>query len=177
MSKVKTYNIMLSKVFPHTHLKAGQPTGFSDKVLANFRYPTYDPTLLEHKKLHTIRANYEYWKNIFDEVERGYAVINLRQWIGRPYRSKTILLKTLTSKDGIGLEKLEIVKTKGFDGPLYLAYVNGNLQEGFKFAPKLARNDGLSLEDWLDWFRDYNLSKPLAIIHFTSFRYEPTIEL
>ena len=32
-------------------------------------------------------------------------------------------------------------------------------------------NDGLSFEDWEDWFRGYDLSKPLAIIHFTKFRY------
>ena len=32
-------------------------------------------------------------------------------------------------------------------------------------------NDGLSLDDWFSWFNDYNLSKPMAIIHFTNFRY------
>ncbi len=38
-------------------------------------------------------------------------------------------------------------------------------------AHTLARNDGLSLEDWEAWFKDYDLSKPMAIIHFTPFRY------
>lgn len=32
-------------------------------------------------------------------------------------------------------------------------------------------NDGLSLADWCDWFRHYDLSKPMAIINFTKFRY------
>lgn len=35
----------------------------------------------------------------------------------------------------------------------------------------LANNDGLSKEDWQEWFRGYDLSKPMAIIHFTKFRY------
>ena len=35
----------------------------------------------------------------------------------------------------------------------------------------VAQNDGLSLEDWLSWFKNYDHTKPLAIIHFTNFRY------
>lgn len=38
-------------------------------------------------------------------------------------------------------------------------------------ADILARNDGLTLEDWREWFRGYDLSKPMAVIHFTKFRY------
>ena len=38
-------------------------------------------------------------------------------------------------------------------------------------AEELAINDGLSLKDWTDWFKSYDLSKPLAIIHFTRYRY------
>ena len=37
--------------------------------------------------------------------------------------------------------------------------------------PLLAKNDGLSFNDWFYWFEKYDLSKPLAIIHFTKFRY------
>lgn len=35
----------------------------------------------------------------------------------------------------------------------------------------LAKNDGLSLEDFKAWFKNYDLSEPLAIIQFTKFRY------
>ena len=38
--------------------------------------------------------------------------------------------------------------------------------------PTLAANDGLSVSDWLAWFKCYDKTKPLAIIHFTDFRYE-----
>jgi hypothetical protein len=36
---------------------------------------------------------------------------------------------------------------------------------------ELAKNDGLSENDFCEWFRKYDLSKPMAIIHFTNFRY------
>lgn len=36
----------------------------------------------------------------------------------------------------------------------------------------LAHNDGLSTDDFKEWFRGYDLSQPLAIIHFTKFRYD-----
>jgi len=36
---------------------------------------------------------------------------------------------------------------------------------------QLANNDGLSAEDFEAWFKGYNLSEPMAIIHFTEFRY------
>ena len=40
-----------------------------------------------------------------------------------------------------------------------------------QFVSDLAKNDGLSLTYFTDWFKGYDLSKPMAIIHFTKFRY------
>lgn len=156
---------MLSLVFPVTHPKAGKETSFKSKVLAAFNnIPCY------LKKLHTIRANYDLWKKRFEEVERGEAVINLRQWTGRPYRSKTVLIKTLTSKDGIGIQKLNIVEERIQSRPLFLCFIEDSLKDCL--LPTLAANDGLSIDDWLAWFRGYDKKKPLAIIHFTNFRYQ-----
>ena len=166
--KIKTYNIMLSRVFPKTHPRAGEDTGFKPKVFASFNnMPCY------LKKLHTIRANYPLWKERFDEVQRGEAVINLRQWLGEPYRSKTVLLKTLTADDGIGLQRLDFKMPDHGDLPFYV------IDESMVFTTgkELSHNDGLELQDWLDWFRDYDQKQPLAIIHFTPFRYKPSIEL
>ena len=36
---------------------------------------------------------------------------------------------------------------------------------------KLANNDGLDFDDFVDWFKQYDLTKPMAVIHFTNFRY------
>ena len=165
MKKQKTYVITLSQVFPVTHIRKGEPTGFKDKFLAAIKQVEG-----EWLKLHTIRANYELWKKRFDEIAAGKACLAIRQWTGRPYKSKQIELARLTREDGIGLQKLEIVKEKYNSRPIWLGYVNGEHQ-GYLFFPLLAGNDGLSIGDWEEWFKNYNLSKPLAIIHFTSFRY------
>jgi len=68
----------------------------------------------------------------------------------------------LTAEDGVGIQKLEFVSNK-----LGLPRIGIVYQRKYE----LASNDGLSFEDWEDWFKDYDLSKPMAIIHFTKFRY------
>lgn len=144
---MKTYVITLSQVFPATHARAGEPTGFRENLCKT--------------KLHTIRANYEFWKTRFEQIEKGEACLSIRQWTGKPYRSKQVEIGRLTREDGIGIERLM------FDKSRFLPHVN--------YKPvgvgNLANNDGLSLEDWSEWFKGYDLSKPLAIIHFTKFRY------
>ena len=163
MKKVKTYNIMLSRVFPVTHPKAGQETGFAPKVMAAINnMPCY------LKKLHTIRANYDLWKKRIDEVMAGEAELCLRQWTGKPYRSKTVVIKRLRREDGVGIQKLKFPF-----GTLSELYIEDQKRccvfSGIEKT--LANNDGLSLDDWQAWFAGYDLSKPLAIIHFTNFRY------
>lgn len=89
--------------------------------------------------------------------------MSVRQWTGNPYRSKQVEIASLTADDGVGIQKLSFsremlsfeIDDKGFAIPESL----------------LAENDGLSLEDWIDWFKGYDLDKPMAIIHFTKFRY------
>lgn len=163
---MKTYVITLSQVFPVTHARAGEETGFKDKFLT-----ALNETVGDWPKVHTIRANYELWKKRFEQIERGEACLSIRQWTGKPYRSKQVELARLTRDNGIGIQKLEIVKEKWFQEPIWIGYVEGVSQEGFRFFPTLAKNDGLSFDDWKEWFKNYNLSQPMAIIHFTSYRY------
>lgn len=155
---MKKYIITLSRVFPVTHPRKGEPTGFEDA--------------LRKTKMHTIRANFEFWEKRFKEIDAGRACLVIRQWTGKPYASKQRELCVLTKEDGIGLQKLTIHKQMN---PVYVAmdtyiYVDGRLQNSM-FEVQLSNNDGLSLRDWEMWFKDYDLSKPLAIIHFTKFRY------
>ena len=169
MKKIKTYNIMLSKVFPVTHKRAGEPTFFSQKVQAA-KYPTVFPD--EVPKLHTIRANYPFWKERIEKVLAGEAEICLRQWTGKPYCSKIVEIMRLTAEDGVGIQKLNF----GWRGDIQVPVIEGWYMDGnFGSKQELAKNDGLSLEDWQEWFKGHEkdtvYDNPLAIIHFTNFRY------
>lgn len=158
---MKTYTITLSKVFPSKHQQNGNPT--------NFRQLYEDGV-----KIHTIRANYPLWKERFESIKDGDAFLSLRQWSGKPYDSKQELICNLYSTDGIGLQQLVFS-----DGDITMPHV---VQEVDLFNPEpkfipvelydLAASDGLSIENWLAWFKGYDLSKSMAIIHFTKFRYK-----
>lgn len=158
------YVITLSQVFPVTHNRSGEPTGFKDKFLNAIKAAPE-----EWWKLHTIRANYELWKKRFEKIEKGEACLCIRQWTGKPYRSKQVEIARLTREDGIGLQELRIVNEKYKGRGIMLGYVDGEQKNDIFHT--LSKNDGLSFNDWLEWFKGYNFNKPLAIIHFTKFRY------
>lgn len=183
MEKKKTYVLMLSAIFPKTHNKAGIPTGFKVKFALGQDCPDCDkPQDLSGvnisdcngcvhacslPKLHTIRANYLLWEKRIKDIQNGHAVLSIRQWSGKPYRSKQVEIARLTAEDGVGIQKLCFDKDK--DGVPSLRYFNINGK--YIDREMLANNDGLSKEDWQEWFRGYDLSKPMAVIHFTKFRY------
>lgn len=150
---MKTYNIMLSQFFPSWHPRTGDKTLFKEH--------------LRQQKLHTIRANVSHWQGIFKEIADGEAVLVARQWIGRPYRSKTFEIARFDADCGIGLQTLT------FEESLYgLHSINRPLIDGRPIRVELlAANDGLSYEDWASWFQSYDLSEPMAVIQFTNFRY------
>lgn len=150
---MKTYVITLSKTFPKIHKRAGEPT--------NFR------TLFETGvKKHTIRANYSLWVKRIKDIQDGKACLSIRQWSGKPYASKQEEICRLSADNGVGIQYM-----------YYPELMCGTLDKDGKditkklSASQLANNDGLSFVDWQDWFKDYDLSQPLAIIHFTKFRY------
>ena len=174
--KLNLYVLTLSKAFPVTHRRAGQKTYFKSK-LEVAHVVEYDPDGdvipdgQPQMKLHTIRGNYELWRGRFDEVERGEAEISLRQWSGKPYASKQIEIARLTKEDGIGIQLLCFAgnQTKK-DRELHRPIVGGTKEIDYR---QLAMNDGLTVEDWEDWFSnpDYDLREPMAIIQLTKFRY------
>ena len=145
---------MLSKTFPKGHLHAGEQTFFEEK--------------LGISKLHTIRANYSLWEHRIAEIQAGKGVLSIRQWVDEPYRSKQIEIAQLTANEGVGIQKLIFI-----DNNIMLPVIEYGSGNEFKSMDRymFAKNDGLSFKDWEAWFRNYDLSNPLAIIHFTNFRY------
>lgn len=145
---MKTYVLTLSKVFPKTHKRAGEETKFETYFLLGI-------------KKHTIRANYPLWEKRIAEIQQGKAVLSVRQWTGMPYRSKQVEIARLTAEDGVGIQMLKMIDL------FRPTIIDGHKVE----LPDLAANDGLSFNDWYEWFKGYDLREPLAIIHFSEFRY------
>lgn len=168
---MKTYVITLSKRFPAGHNRAGDLTFFHE-ALSNALHNTEatltvddaDDTSIKiyERKIHTIRANYPLWDKRIAEVEQGEACLSIRQWTGKPYHSKQVEIARLTKEDGVGIQRLEFVNGKLGLPRIGIVYQRKN---------EIALNDGLSFEDWENWFKNYDLAQPMAIIHFTKFRY------
>lgn len=147
---MKTYVLTVSEFFPKTHNKSGLPTGFINSIGSK-------------SKKHTIRGNYELWKKRFEKIDKGEACLSVRYWTGKPYNSPQKEVFNFTKTDGIGIEKIE------FDDYLYSCLIE---EKRFSVSSEMIpENDGLNHSDFEEWFKKYDLSKPMAIIHFTSFRY------
>jgi hypothetical protein len=145
---MKIYVLTVSEKFPKTHPKSGEPTNFHLSI------KHYD-------KIHTIRGNYDLWAKRFEKINAGEAVLSVRVWEGKPYKSKQREIFRYDYRRNIGIEKVT------FRDSLYDINVNGSSVD----VEDLAKNDGLSYEDFENWFKDYDFSKPMAVIHFTGFRY------
>ena len=160
---MKTFVITLSKTFPSFHKRKGEQTNFKETFLAGQKKSDFSKTSYVFPKLHTIRANYELWAKRFEEIEKGNAQLSIRQWSGTPYRSEQIEIARLTRKDGIGIQQLSF----SF-GEISKMRIQNATEPSLE---TLAKNDGLSLQDWFEWFKGYDLYNSMAIIHFTKYRY------
>ena len=175
---MKTYVITLSRHFLANHKRAGEETHFKEKLLLGQSCPDCASPqdlsginisdcnscvrVCSFPKLHTIRANYPLWEKRIKEVQEGRAVLSVRQWTGKPYRSKQVEIAMLTAENGIGIQRLDI-----FDFMRPTKVDSSQLVD----LTNLANNDGLSFSDWYHWFRLADVIKPMVIIHFTKFRY------
>lgn len=139
---MKIYYIMIAPTFLKGHPKAGEFTDFKRKIQAG-------------TKIHTIRQNFLHWQPRVLEINAGDAKLELRQWSGKPYNSPQLTIATLYS---VGIQR---VSTDG----------RGHFKvDDQEVDPEvLAKNDGLSIMDMLDWFQ---VPMPNgALIHFHKFRY------
>lgn len=148
--KIKTYVITIAKQFPSDHICKGEPTYFREKIEAG-------------EKIHTIRTNYDLWAKRIEEVQAGRALLSLRQWSVKPYNSKQVEIKQLTADDGVGIQLAELNMRGG------VIIGNSTIDKS-----TVAKNDGLSVNEFDSWFRKVVPYQELALIHFTPFRYQDT---
>lgn len=176
MDNIKTYVLTVSRHFPATHKRKGEPTNFVEKILENdsieITIPNQAPEFLNFyrhnytPKLHTIRSNYQLWAKRINEVQEGKAILSLRFWSGKPYNSKQVEFAVLDKDSGCGIQDLIFLNRNILDP---IIAINSDCLE--LDINDLYENDGLSFNDFKEWFKKYDLSKPMAIIHFTRFRY------
>ena len=81
--QTKVYVLMLSKEFPKEHPKAGEQTGFKEKLELALKTQEqaeecttcYCPSVTGIMKVHTIRTNMKRWSGIMKKVQEGKAVM------------------------------------------------------------------------------------------------------
>ena len=149
--------ITLSRVFPVTHSRRGEPTGFASKLASG-------------EKKHTIRSNYDLWKVNAEKMERGKFYLSIRQWSGRPYNSPQV--EIAQRHNPIGVQPVELYYHT--DNDTITAKIDGREWLDAD-CYTLAKNDGLSVQDFKEWFFGQHPKADKVfygvIIHFTDFRY------
>ena len=163
---MKTYVITFSREFPSTHKRSGEETGFVEKILSG-------------EKIHTIRSSYTVWEDRFRKIYRGDACLSLRYWSGKPYKSKQVEFLRLTKDNGICIQPIIIADCKDyfaakpFNEGARIANANliniSKTDEDLRLLGQIAKNDGLSADDFKDWFKDRQFVG--VIINLTNFRY------
>ncbi len=154
---MKTYILIISEFFPKTHNKSGLPTGFIDKIGSKI-------------KKHTIRKNYTLWKKRIEEVQKGEAILSIRYWTGLPYKSKQKEVYVLDKNSCIGVQALYF-NFNSILQPFILSDFTKDKVKTYLNIEEIAKNDGLNLFDFQEWFKSYDLNATMAILHFTVKRY------
>ena len=181
---VKTYVLTVSIYFPKTHKRAGEPTCFVEKILSEQiacglisknEVEKYEPFSMfifntDTPKIHTVRANYPLWKKRIDQVQKGEAIVSLRFWSGKPYNSKQIEFCQLDKNSGVGIQALYFEFERLLE-PFVSMEDSENGTQTYLSTHEIAVNDGLIYPDFKEWFKSYKLNEPMAIIHFTHYRY------
>lgn len=163
---------MLSQAFLMGHSKVGKPNYFVEQLSnALHEHSEYGVQLLDNesvvvrgKKLHTIRENYEYWKEKADKINAGEMELSIRVWSGKPYRSTQVEVARLSH---VGVQLVEMSYSTEDAQPI--VYVDNVLKPNV--AAEMAKNDGLQLENWIEWFFKKTNTFRGVILHFTDFKY------
>lgn len=146
---MKTIVLRISKTFPASHVRHGQPTELLEKLLKS--------------KIHTIRENYDYWKQKAELINSGKAILSIRCWSGLPFRSKQTEIMRLTKID---IQAISLAYC--FADGVITAQIDG---EPLEDIGTLSHNDGLSVNDFRSWFFAKENEFNGVIIHFTDLRY------
>mgnify|MGYP000482384597 FL=1 len=113
----------------------------------------FEKKLKDKSKIHTIRYNAKnVWNGRYKDIVSGKKYLSIREWTGRPYNSEQHVTMTYSSED---------------------AYPEIWIDNKKVSIHEVAKNDGLSVEDFVEWFFGNNKENVFegVVIHFTDFRY------
>lgn len=158
-TSMKKRVLMLAKTFPAYHVRKGEPTEFVDSYFRHLQEIYLKDTLggvgvhIHQKvKKHTMRTGHRW---------RTGDIADVREWSGAPYRTKQV--KLFEAK----IERVYSVEIYRNEDRQELHVVIGGKQYGEEILPLLAANDGLSLDDFMSWFRYFKQPFDGQIICFT----------
>ena len=81
---MKTFVLTVSRYFPATHKRKGEPTRFVEQILNGQKND------IEYScKLHTCRVNYELWANRIKQVKEDKAILSLPFLVRKTLQFKT----------------------------------------------------------------------------------------
>lgn len=166
-------NVILSKVFFPEHPKAGEETHFKESVING-------------TKKHSCRGNANYWQEHLSSAQKAGRDVSIRQWEGKPYRSKQGTILDVPAKL-CDIQRVSIAvssptprllqdrdkKAIFWEGLTFTGWLNSKEQIDLN---EVAKNDGLTPEDFAAFIfpvfkQRQSRYLTFAIIHFTTFRY------
>ncbi len=154
-TRAKTVVLILSHHYPKGKINAGKPTHFKEQ-------------LQDGRKIHTCRGRYDGWSHNIDLINTGKYVMSVREWDGRPY-GKGVKQSEIASYQKLGYQRMTLRYDRTTDE--IKCVIDG---KRFTDIETLARNDGMTLKEFKDWFFGHGIQRDIfsgIIIHFTDFRY------
>lgn len=148
MSRVITF----SRVFPSYHPRKGEPTYFVEQIIKGLPYSLHDDSAWGNIELCTkLVLAIDKWKDLgrkYHTIRAGHRFkvgdkFSPRVWSGKPYASKQIQFAP----------DIEVRKVYSFSIGLAAIYIDQQRWIDKVFIGKVAGNDGLELQDFLDWFQ------------------------
>ena len=100
--------LTVSRMFPVTHSRKGEPTEFYSKLKFG-------------QKIHTIRKNYDLWALNAEKMQRGDYYLSIREWSGKPYNSPQVEIHKVHTPIGVQ----SITLSYHADNDTVTAYIDG----------------------------------------------------
>ena len=153
--------LTFSTRYPKYHPRQGELTNFAEKIING-------------KKIHTCRQNYDYWAEKIARLKKAGGVLSLRTWTGKPYASPQAEFLQVPA-EVVEVQRLKLSIDYYDENDIPKRFIVANVDGKDVAVEDLAKNDGLTYNDFEDWFmplfKDEYTEVDLAIIHFTKFRY------